>query len=163
MESFPFSPKAQRARVASIVKCWHWNVTAVAWKLHTVIFNNILLNNCVSGLSFKFWLCESLFIKVTLRYESIVPWYVCGDFRSSHWQVMDFIGHFWWITRQLVARIMTILAIWVSKFSCKVGAFRRISFSWQTPQRTLALWRFQISTDLNTVLIDTSPMRGGIC
>ena len=67
-------------------------MTTVAGQLHTVVLNNILLQNSGPIFALKFRLEQSFFVEITLWNEAVVARNMGCHLGSSHCQFMSLIA-----------------------------------------------------------------------
>jgi hypothetical protein len=78
MECFSHGCEAVRSEGSAIVDYTHRFVTSVSWDAHTVVFNDVLLDNSLTSLLAK-TLPNSNFVNICFRKVAVVTW----DVRSG--------------------------------------------------------------------------------
>ena len=83
--------KTVRSDAASLINCIHWLVTLVAWNLHLVVLDNVLLDDGLTSAK-SGRLSEGVIIELSLWNEAIVTWDVSRGFRCSNSELMVLIS-----------------------------------------------------------------------
>ena len=68
---------------ASVINHAHWFVSWVAWELNLIVFNDVLLDDGLSGF-LTHWLFDDLCVEVHLRNEAVVAWNMLGYLRRAY-------------------------------------------------------------------------------
>lgn len=97
-------------------------MATVAGQLHTVVLNNILLQNSRSILALKFRLLKSFSVEITFWNESIVARNMSCNLSSSHCQLMSLVALFSCIAGQLVSGVLSIGPDRIGVFGFKIAA-----------------------------------------
>jgi hypothetical protein len=97
-------------------------MATVAGQLHTVVLNNILLQNSRSILALKFRLLKSFSVEITFWNESIVARNMSCNLSSSHCQFMSLVALFSCIAGQLVSGVLSIGPDRIGVFGFKIAA-----------------------------------------
>jgi hypothetical protein len=96
-------------------------MATVAGQLHTVVLNNILLQNSRSILALKFRLLKSFLVEITLWNEAIVARNMSCHLSSTHCQFVSFVALLSCIAGQLVSGVLSIGADRIGVFGFKIA------------------------------------------
>ena len=133
MEAFPFNAETIWSKNSSVINNAHCLVSLVARNFNTLIFNNILLDNCISNF-LTFWLLHSILININVRYETIVAWYMVRDLSSSNRKLKVSVFLSCCLSRQNSSWIVTMVSKWICKFSFILPSLWAIGLSVNRPK-----------------------------
>ena len=162
MKSFSTGWKATGSYASSVINNTHGCVTCVSRDSHRVIFDDVLLNNGLSG-RFSESLHYGSWIQVSLGQIPIVSRDVTGGLSRANSQFMQFGGHFIMFSIKFVSWVMAVSAERLHIFSLEVAAFAGVSLSRQTPLRSLRLLHRLLGARIVITLVRRFPMGSSAC
>lgn len=144
----------------AIVDSAHRLVALVAWQLHLVIFDDILLNDRVAVLALELRLGQSMLIEVALGDETIVAGDVSGHLGGAHGQVVGRVALLSRVRGKLVTGVASVWTIRQVVFSGEVRTAGSVGLTGQAPHRGSRLGGLLLKGALDLGLVGRSPVRG---
>lgn len=97
-------------------------MTRVAWQFHSVVLDDILLNDGVAVLTFELGLFKCFLVKVALRDETIVARNMGSHLSCAHSQVVSLVTLLGSIMGKKVTRVASIGTICIIVLGFEVAA-----------------------------------------
>ena len=135
-EFFAVSVEALRADFSLLIHGIHWLVALVPWNLHLIVFNDVLLDDGVTGAQGR-RLLHCARVEVSLRNKSIVAWNMRSGLRSTNCQLMVLVLLHFRLPRQLGPRVVPVGAEGHLELSVEVAALARVRLTVVAPQWSL--------------------------
>ena len=125
-----------RSDSSFLVGAAHGLVTLVAWHLHLIVLNNVLLNNGIT-IAQSWGLSDGARVEVGLRNETIVAWDVSGGLGRTDRQLVMLIGLALCFTGEFGTRVVAMCANRLLELCLEVAALWSVCLARITPDGAL--------------------------